>query len=197
MFGTKHKAPTPRNFQMEIDDHAQAVKLLLFIRSAWSLEEGTADVPALDPVPSPGNSTLPDTANRDVWVQRWNHEWQRIWDWYGSKQNKAVSPTPGQSDPEHDSIPPIPPFWNTEFGTAGVDMDAFLEWDRQTLPDVPPQPESSENMSALTAAWERGIAGIIVLPYEGHFASLINPRQLVISAHTKNIPKNFRAALIE
>lgn len=199
MFGTKRKGKTPSDFRMEIDDHASALKMLLFVRSAWSLEDGTADLPELDPIPDAGISSLPGTADRGTWVQRWNHEWQRAWSWYQLKEDQAapLSQVVMQdlSRSGRELHPFVPPFWNIEYGIDGFDMSAFQEWDQLTLPKFPPQPESREIVSAMAAAWERGLTRIIVLPYRGHFAAVVNAGQLVISARTRNAPDQFKAAL--
>lgn len=182
-----------------MDDHAQPLKILLFIRSAWSLENLAIDVPALDPVPAPGASALPASATRDVCAQRWNEQWQRIWDWYGAKgiQPAHLSQQDMQrlSQPGQDLAPDLPPFWTTEYGTNGIDVDAFGEWDRITLPELKPSRQSHKSTVAMAAAWERGLRDIIVLPYQGHYAAWSRPGQLVVSIPTRRTPDLFTAAL--
>lgn len=174
MFGMREKRSLPSNFRVDMDEHAQPLKMLLFIRSAWSLENWTAKLPALDPLPVRVNSALPASESPTVWAQRWNEQWQWIWDRYGMKEY---------------------PFWTTEYGTTGFDVDAFQGWDRRTLPEPKPRRDSSTVITTMAAAWEKGLTNIIVLPYRGHYASWSKPGLLVISAHTRRTPKLLISAL--
>jgi len=75
--------------QISIDNHAQPLKMLLFIRYAWSLTE-ELNLPELSPVPEIGTSALPDTENKQVWDHRWTQEWHRTWDWYDSRESQRL-----------------------------------------------------------------------------------------------------------
>lgn len=184
---------------MEIDDHPQALKMLLFVRSAWSLEDGTVDLPDLDPRPNTGTSSRPTSFDKAHWVSRWNHEWHRTWAWYQSqetqnrstKQAKVHNPPPLHADSSVDG----PPFWIAEYGTDGVDMSAFREWDQKTLPEFPPPTDDIETNSALVSAWNRGLTQIVVLPYKGDYSDFTNTGQLAISDFTRKSSLRFRTAL--
>lgn len=199
MFGSKHLARLPHDFRLSVEDHPQPLKMLLFVRSAWSLQDGTTDLPALDPEPHPGDSSLPDSATRDEWLQRWNREWQRTWDWYSMSTQDHAMPSQAEmqelSGPGQALNPAVPPFWNVEYGNEGLDTAAFHEWDRITRPVLRPQREGSRNMSAMASAWQRGLIRIIVLPYRRNYASQTDEKQLVISRTTRQNPEQFLAAL--
>ena len=180
--------------QISIDNHAQPLKMLLFIRYAWSLSE-ELNLPELRPVPEIGTSALPDTENKQVWDQRWTLEWHRTWEWYDSRESQ---PAPVSQEvmirvsrPRQPLHPIVPPFWMTEYGTVGIDRAAFFEWDRLTTALKPnPYPKLP-----LVDAWQRGIRNIIVLPYSGYFAERRNAAHLVVSENTMNDHAQFLEAL--
>lgn len=192
--GQKRLKKLPRDMQISIENHAQPLKMLLFIRYAWSLLE-ELDLPALSPVPDTGSSALPDTESKQIWADRWAKEWRRTWEWYDSRkgQKRPMSPEemisisrPGQ--PLH---PVVPPFWITEYGTAGIDQDAFMRWDRLTTVMAPnPYPKL-----ALADAWKSGVKRITILPYSGYFAERRNSSHLVVSEDTMKDPTLFLSAL--
>lgn len=192
--GSKRLKKSPPDMQISIENHAQPVKLLLFVRYAWSLAE-ELNLPELSPVPDAGSSAMPDTESRQTWEDRWAEEWRRMWEWYDSResqqrpmsQEEMISVSrPGQ--PLH---PVVPPFWITEYGAAGIDRDAFMKWDRVTTAIAPnPYPEL-----ALVNAWNSGVKAITVLPYSGYFAERRNSTHLVVSEDTMKDPNLFLAAL--
>ena len=93
---------------------------------------------------------------------------------------------PGQ--PLH---PVVPPFWITEYGTAGIDREAFTEWDRLTTALKPtPYPKLP-----LLDAWQKGISNVTVLPYSGYFAERRNADHLVVSENTMKDHAQFLMAL--
>lgn len=151
MFGIGRQK-LPADFHVIIDDHAAPVKLLLFVRHAWSLEEGSEPLPPLAPVPGIGSSALPAAVSREIWLQRWNHEWRRMRDWYalrdGQPRDLSQADMQRLSRPGQELDSQLPPFWSTEHGTEGLDMDAFQTWDSLTL-NFWPRRESRRNMKAL------------------------------------------------
>ena len=79
----------------------------------------------------------------------------------------------------------------TEYGTAGIDRDAFTNWDSLTTPVKPnPYPKMP-----LLNAWQRGIRNITVLPYSGYFAERRSPTHLVVSESTTKDHAQFLLAL--
>jgi hypothetical protein len=79
----------------------------------------------------------------------------------------------------------------TEFGTAGIDRDAFTAWDRLTTLVKPnPYPKLP-----LLDAWQRGIRNITVLPYSGYVAERRRAIHLVVSESTMKDRAQFLKAL--
>ncbi|MBD8045437.1 hypothetical protein H9638_16660 [Arthrobacter sp. Sa2BUA2] len=180
-----------------IDDHAQNLKLLLFVRQAWMVAQDV-QVPALSPVAATGTSKIPESASREVWDERWKQQWNRSWAWFNvsTVQDAPLSQEEMRnlSRPGQDLHPIVPPFWTVEYGDEGLDLGAFNTWDRQTMPNFPSRSER-DALPALVKAWQHGLTTIIVLPYLGYFAHRLNGSHLVISAETRNDPKLYAEAL--
>ena len=195
MLGAGSKRLTnPPQMQISIDNHAQPLKMLLFIRYAWSLTE-ELNLPELSPAPEVGTSALPDTENRQVWDYRWSQEWSRAWDWYDSRESQRAPISQEEmvriSHPGQPLHPVVPPFWMTEYGPDGIDRDAFMNWDRlTTLMGPNPYPKLP-----LLDAWQKGIRNITVLPYSGYLAERRNASHLVVSENTMKDHAQFLLAL--
>ena len=193
MFGTGPKGlKKASHLQINIDNHVQPLKVLLFVRYAWSLT-AEPNLPELSPAPVTGTSALPDTENRQVWNRRWTQEWHRTWEWYDSRESQRGPISQEEmirvSRPRQPLHPTVPPFWMTEYGAAGIDRDAFMKWDRLT---TVPNPYLK---LPLLDAWQRGIRNITVLPYFGYFAERRNATHLVASENTMKDHARFLEAL--
>jgi hypothetical protein len=180
--------------QVSIDNHAQPLKMLLFIRYAWLLSE-ELNLPELSPVPAIGTSALPNTENKQVWENRWKQEWYRTWEWYDFRESQRAPVSQEEmfrvSRPRQPLQPVVPPFWMMEYGTAGIDRVAFFEWDRLTTAlKANPYPRLP-----LLEAWRRGIRNITVLPYSGYVAERRNANHLVVSENTMKDDAQFSKAL--
>jgi hypothetical protein len=195
--------PWPQDMVIRVDETPHHLTILLFIRQAWGIA-AEADVPRLDPLPDIGASRLPDSAGKSEWEARWHRAWARAWDWYTVEQPGL--PTPEQiravSRPGQGLNPVIPPFWQADYGWAGIDPDAYSTWQHQCSPHAyaPPRTSAAElpeprSLPALIAAWEGGMDSVIVLPYAGFFARRITNRHLAVSAVTRNDPASYTRAL--
>ncbi|XAS62893.1 hypothetical protein VUN84_11225 [Micrococcaceae bacterium Sec5.8] len=180
-----------------IEDHAQHLKMLLFIRQAWSVAQDV-DIPELSPVPATGTSRIPVSASREVWEKRWRQQWARSWAWFDVSR---VQDGPMSQDemrdisrPGQDLHPIVPPFWPIEYGEDGFDLAAFTAWDMQTIPAFPSRSER-DSLPALIDAWQDGLTTVLVLPYRGYFVQRLNSSHLVVSAETRNDPALYTRAL--
>lgn len=186
---------TPPDMQLSIENHAQPLKMLLFIRHAWSVTE-ELNLPKLFPLPDTGSSALPDTESKQIWDERWTKEWNKTWEWYDSRGNQ-VGPISQEdmisiSRPGQPPHPFVPPFWETEYGSVGIDRDAFMTWDRLTTIITPhPYPKRT-----LVDAWKAGVRSIIILPYAGYFAERRKTSLLVVSEDAMRDPSLFLNASI-
>lgn len=191
---------------IRVDETPHHLAILLFIRHAWGVA-ADIDVPRLDPLPDGGASRLPDSAGKSEWEARWRRAWGRAWGWYAVEQpGPQALPTPEQirqaSRPGQGLNPVIPPFWQADYGWAGIDPDAYNDWEQRCSPHAyaPPRRSAGESpeprsLPALTAAWESGLDTVIVLPYAGFFASRITSRHLAVSAAARNDPESYSRAL--
>ena len=195
--GLKRRVAWPQGMRITIEDHVQNIKMLLFIRQAWSIAQDI-DIPELSPTPDIGNSRIPDEPGREVGEERWKREWDRSWVWFDSRriQDSPISQDEMRniSRPGQGLHPIVPPFWSVEYGEAGFDLTAFNEWDILSRPAFPSYAER-DSTPALIAAWHEGLTTIIVLPYDGYFARRINDSHLVVSDQTRKNPESYSLAL--
>lgn len=186
--------PWPHEMVISVD-HPNHLLTLLFVRETWRLTQDI-DVPAVLPQPAPGASALPPTASVDTWSDRWRSAWQDGWDWYS--RGAAGDALPIDTEPRGiHTNPAMPPLWETEYGSEGIDREALWQWTLQ-LQDPPTDLESTperRSLPALITAWRAGIDAVIVLPYAIDFAQRITTRHLVVSAVTRDTPDLYSRAL--
>lgn len=196
-FGLKRRVAWPKDMVITVDEHVQNLKMLLFVRQAWSLAPDL-DIPELNPAPETGNSRIPESLSRDVWEMLWKREWDRAWAWYNIRSAREVPLTQDEmrniSGPGQDLNPLMPPFWTVEHGEDGLDWAAFEAWDQQTTP-IPPINVEFEHVPALVSAWQGGLTDVIVLPYRGFFAHRLNSGHMVVSTETRRSPELYDRAL--
>lgn len=195
--GLKRRIAWPQGMRITVEDHVQNIKMLLFIRQAWSIARDIA-IPELSPTPDTGPSRIPNEPGREVWEKRWKHEWDRSWAWFDSRETQ-ISPTsqdglreipaPGQGFHRV-----VPPFWPAQYGEAGFDLMAFNAWDVLSHPAFPSYAER-DSTPALIAAWKEGLTTVIGLPLKGYFAHRLNDSHLVVSHQTRKDPESYSLAL--
>lgn len=189
--------PWPHDMVISVDQPDNLLTLL-FVRHVWSIARD-ADIPVLSPPPAPGNSTRPESPSSDVWAARWVETWSAAWAWYADGAGGPALEA-ARSDPRAALaavVANLPPMWETQYGSAGIDRDAVWRW-MQTLHDAPvPRDEAPErrNLSDLVAAWRDGIDSIIVLPYGIGFSKRVTTRHLVVSSTTRDDPALYCQAL--
>ncbi|CAI3803181.1 hypothetical protein NKCBBBOE_03283 [Pseudarthrobacter sp. MM222] len=210
LWGPMPSTAWPAGMTISVDDTPHHLTILLFARHAWGIA-ADADVPRLDPVPDPGSSRLPGSADKAEWEGRWHRAWRRAWDWYAVQEpDPTIHPEPGfiraATQPGQGLNPLIPPLWQADYGWDGLDAAAFSAWERECRPRADghartrlrrsaaalPEPQS---LPALIAAWEGGLDTVIVLPYAGYFARRVTQRHLAVSAAARNDPVSYSRAL--
>ncbi|MEO2129631.1 MAG: hypothetical protein ABGX78_00095 [Microbacterium sp.] len=189
--------PWPHDMVISVDQPNNLLTLL-FVRDVWDIARDM-DIPALAPPPTPGNSMRPESPSPDVWSERWVETWHAAWAWYvdgGGIQYRDAA----RIDPQAalaDLAAHLPPMWETQYGSEGIDRDALWQW-MQTLHDLPrPLDEAPERrgLSDLIGAWRDGIESIIVLPYGIDFSRRITSQHLVVSSMTRDDPALYGQAL--
>lgn len=197
---SSRNVPWPSGMKISVNEHETHILELLFIRDAWALSPKD-EAPATSPKPHPGNSKRPGNDSLEEWNHRWSWAWRRAWEWYTASNSSASSPLEAPRNrlqPNQPPTPTAPPRWVTQYGSDGIDFDAYRTWAEQLRSDpLVPFEQQPERISveALTAAWRRGLTTILALPYIGHYARRITPSHLVVSFETRHDPKAYSQAL--
>lgn len=179
------------------DDHAQPIRMLLFIRQAWGLAEDLA-LPELNPVPETGFSAMPDEAARNLWERRWIRTWSNAWGVTAHGAHRvpglAALTTAASRATDNDS-------WTAQYGREGIDLTAFEQWEQMFDPllgiDLDPVLRSPQVEPVLVAAWERGLTDLTVVPWAGYCMHQLSDSHLVTSFDTAASWSLLRQALAE
>ncbi|NAZ17769.1 hypothetical protein [Glutamicibacter soli] len=187
----------PAEMSLSMDDHAQPIRMLLFIRQAWGLAEDLA-LPELSPVPGTGASAMPDEADRHLWEQRWIRTWSNAWAGkaHGPHRVPGLAAMTAAAGPIGDND-----FWTHQYGDEGIDRLAFEQWEQMFDPllglDLGPVLQSPRVEPVLVAAWERGLADLTVVPWAGYCMHRLGDSHLVTSFETAASWSLLRQALAE
>lgn len=169
---------------LAIDEHAQQLRMLLYIRHAWGLADDLP-LPALHPVPEAGSSAMPDEVERIVWERRWLRTWAQAWG--GQTHGPYRPPGTGKILPDSglrsDTV-----FWTAQYGSAGLDLLAFDRWEQMFEPSLGPSLDpvlrSPQAAPVLVAAWERGLESFTVVPWAGYCTYRLSASHLATSFDT-------------
>lgn len=179
------------------DDHAQPIRMLLFIRQAWGLAEDLA-LPELNPVPETGSSAMPDEAARNLWERRRMRTWSNAWGVKAHGAHRvpglAAITTAASRATDND-------FWTAQYGRAGIDLTAFEQWEQMFDPllgiDLDPVLRGPQVEPVLVAAWERGLTDLSVVPWAGYCMHRLSDSHLATSFDTAASWSLLRQALAE
>lgn len=184
---------------MTVDNHAQAINMLLFVREAWALASDL-DIPALSPKPQVRGSSLPASQTVETWEQRWHSQWLRAWEWYELDKSRTTPASPSHMNelarPGQDLNQHIAPFWFVEYGFEGIDEEAFYAWDKFVVSGAVPM-DARSHAAELAVASELGLTTIITLPYSGYYAKVLSNSHLVVSNDTMQDSAMFKKALAD
>ncbi len=169
---------------LDVDDHAQAIRMLLYIRHAWHLAE-ELPLPQLHPAPETGSSAMPRETDPKLWEQRWRQTWLDAW----GAQTQGSYRAPGTAQilaaTEHLSEND---FWTAKYSTAGLNWAAFQRWEQMFDPafglGLDPVLRSPAVHPVLLAAWERGLRKLTVVPWAGFCVYRLSDSHLVTSFGT-------------
>lgn len=187
----------PAGMSLYVDDHAQPIRMLLFIRQAWGLA-GDLALPQLSPVPETGSSALPDEVDRDLWEQRWIQTWSNAW----AGKERGAHRIPGlAATTAATGSATGNDFWTQQYGDEGIDLIEFEQWEQVFDPWLGLNPEpvlrSTEVRPVLVAAWERGLTDLIVVPWAGYCMHRLGDSHLATSFETAANWSLLRQALAE
>jgi len=192
-----HHGGWPADMTLSVDDHAQPIRMLLFIRQAWGLA-GDVVLPPLSPIPETGSSAMPDEADRNLWEHRWNQAWLKAW----AHKAQGAHRVPGLAAPAvaTGSVAGSD-VWTAQYGDEGIDLLAFEQLEQMFDPllgvNLAPVLRSTEVQPVLVAAWERGLTNLTVLPWAGQCMHRLGDSHLVTSIETAASWSLLRQALAE
>ncbi|MGP9031925.1 hypothetical protein ACT17S_02495 [Glutamicibacter mysorens] len=187
----------PSDMSLPVDDHAQPIQMLLFIRQAWGLA-GDLALPQLSPVPETGSSALPDEVDRDLSEQRSIQTWSNAWAGKarGAHRIPGLAATTAATGSATGND-----FWTQQYGDEGIDLIVFEQWEQVFDPWLGLNPEpvlrSTEVQPVLVAAWERGLTDLIVVPWAGYCMHRLGDSHLATSFETAANWSLLRQALAE
>ncbi|PPG51714.1 hypothetical protein C5C24_06545 [Rathayibacter sp. AY2B3] len=172
-----------------VDERPRHLLELLFLRAAWNLETDE-HFPELLLAVDRVESEIPESEGREEWSRRWSQAWRRGTEWYESPSDATtIDPalirslnTPGA--PRHSQHPPK---WSAEWGDEGIDQERMEHWVNRVSRPTPLVPTSPEYLvvEALEAAWNRGLRGVVVLPFIGEWQTVLSPSRLGLSPNIR------------
>lgn len=180
--------PWPHEMVIDVD-RPNHVLTLLFVRETWGINSNV-DLPELAVRPDPEGSAMPGAPSPSMWAARWDHAWREAWEWYDPRATGTVVPaiTSPRRSSGVSSNPALPPMWETEYGSAGINRETLWQWtvSLQDLPATLGDTPERRNLPDLIAAWRDGINSVIVLPFATGFAQRITTRHFVVSSTTRD-----------
>ncbi|MFJ3380671.1 hypothetical protein ACIPJ2_09690 [Curtobacterium sp. NPDC090217] len=195
--------PWPRDMLLTIENGAQTLLDLLWVREAWALDPVGEDLPPVL-VDTPDRETGGSGADR----ARWSVAWPALWG--ACLAHAGSQPDPRAIERLHDpSIPQAErralleqvsgPSWRDEFGDAAFTR-RYDEWtsarfDEITSPEVLRRSPERERLEQLVPAWRAGLTTIVEIPCRGTFTRRVGPYGLLVTAETRSEPDGYAAAL--
>ncbi|MDR2997933.1 MAG: hypothetical protein LBU78_07430 [Microbacterium sp.] len=193
--------PWPHDMMIRVDDDAQPLLELLWIREAYELRL-TGDLPPL-------LCDRPDAGLEPTDRGRWEQRWPLLWD--AVLQHIAtLEPEPLMDELDRTS-PGSPerarllerlagPSVHDEFGVdAAIGFESWREQNRAASDALRDRMlrESPEHRAVkhLVPAWRAGLTQIITIPCRGDHTRSVGPRALLITDETRADPRRFAGAL--
>lgn len=179
--------PWPHDMVISIEDSANTLLPLLWIREAWHLEpEGDDLPPRLIDTPIP----VPETVRASAPIASWTDAWPELW--RAGLRHAGDSPRARVLADQGGST------WMDKFGPDALDHGES-EWvaaliEQRLLPLVEKDPERAA-LDVLVPAWQAGLTTIVQLPCRGAFTRMIGPHALAVTIETRSDPTRYRDAI--
>lgn len=203
--------PWPHDMAIRIDEDAQSLLQLLWIREAWGLDPGTNraddDHPpklALSPAP------VSESQRESMPIGDWQDAWPALWDaclrhaatpFDDDAFRRVGSLAPGSPERETALHELVGPMWSDRFGEKAF-AEGYRPWEEQVAEQrravpVVPVDEHPERLSldALVPAWRAGLTNIVEIPCIGTFTRAVGAHGMLVTAETRADPARYAEAL--
>ncbi|WP_188438118.1 hypothetical protein [Microbacterium murale] len=200
--------PWPHDMSITVEDRANALLELLWIREAYELQPRGEDLP---PLLSDTPATVHDSGVSAETREEWAGAWRRIW-------HAALSHAAQDSDPRlFDELRTtadgsteradllhrmIGPTGRDDFGDSAFDDDSHSDWFQRGMDahlaampkSLSDQPEHRD-LPALIPAWRAGLTKVVTIPCSGEFTRRVGENALLMTAATRENSESYRRAL--
>lgn len=194
--------PWPHDMSITIENHANALLELLWVREAYALDP-VGDVPPLLMHP-------PDFAGGSTGATEWQAAWPVLWEACLAHAGHTRDPrlfeklnaTANASQERAELLRAmIGPSWRERFGDAAFN-DSYSTWEQawhdNLLGELTQPVESTPEHRALDGlipAWKAGLAKIITIPCVGDYTRTVGDSALLVTGDTRQDPGRYAAAL--
>jgi len=193
--------PWPHDMVISVDDAAEALMQLLWVREAWALTPARDLPPLLTDTPERVSGVAPD---------EWSEAWPSLWreclthTAQGDDQSlidEAMDPNLRPERRAEILAQLANPSWGQRFGAESLG-DEYADWQRTHVERLVAnlrarvQPERA-SLDALVPAWRSGLTHVVAIPCRGTFTRPIAPHALLVTSETRDDPERYSAALAE
>jgi hypothetical protein len=196
--------PWPHDMRITVDDQADPLLELLWIREAYDLEPRGDDLPPLLSHPPLGEALRPPTPrDREEWTSAWPALWAAAVSHAGKEADFALHErltrtANGSQDRIELLRELVGPSWRDEFGSEALDPPSYREWREGTVAPRPPALEDNplvRDLDGVVVAWRAGMTKIITIPCDGEYTRRVGDNALLITEQTMTSSDAFRRAL--
>lgn len=179
----------PHDMEIRLQTVEPHILELLFVRHVWALPNEPA-LPPLDPAPVFNAEWVPVQSKQEM-SDRWGRAWRDGWEW-----SRLARQAVGSTAEDIQFSLGLPSRWPETEGWSQADRNGCEEW-IAGLDLIQPGRETEENavLSSLISAWRRRLLFIVVMPYQGAYASKLDDRTLAVSRHTHSDAHLYSEAL--
>jgi len=177
---------------------ASTLLLLLFVRSAWGLDDN--GVPPLESVPEAGSTRAPEGLDRRAANARWAADWARAFEVVAPPKVQMGAPDAAMLmflDGGLDADELMHAVSTETYWRVGLDVEAEWAWRRSLWrePRAGVLSPEHEAVEWLVPVWRSGVRTIIELPYAGYYAKRVDSERVVVSTTTRQDPELYSLAL--
>ncbi|WP_158251781.1 hypothetical protein [Cryobacterium sp. M15] len=199
--------PWPRDMVITVDDDADTLVDLLWIRETWNLQSISADFPPLlsdDSVRAHARTETSDAAK--TWLDAWPVIWNACIHHAGLLQDSTIFAQLRQTtdgSPERADLLArlVGPSWSGSFGddafTAEYETWNLARFQARTQRHPLSVGNDPERLSlqALIPAWRTGLSKIVTIPCQGSYTRVIGQHTLLVTDETRDDHQRYSEAL--